>query len=421
MIPLRLGIVPLSDCAVLAVAKERGFFRRHGIEVEISREISWANVRDKIAAGALDGAQMLAGMPIAATVGADPVAPPLLTALSLDLNGNAITVSNQLWSRLAAADPQALASRPVGAAALKRVLLEDRAAGRPPPRLAMVYPFATHHYELRYWLAAAGIDPDRDVQICVVPPPRMVEFLERRAIDGFCVGEPWNTLAVDRGVGRILVTKYEIWNNSPEKVFAVTRRFAEQHPELHRALLRALIEAAAWADEPENRRAVAHLLASESFIGVPEDALAASLTGRLRTALDAPVLCCPDFHVFHRYAAGFPWISQAAWLLLQMLRWGQIAEPLDVLAAARETYRPDLYREAARELGLPSPIDDMKSEGTHAAPWWLQATGGARIRMGPDLFLDGRCFDPAAMMCYLAESRPSALRVSFEALAARNP
>lgn len=421
MTPIRLGLVPLSDCAVIAVAQEKGFFRRHGVEAELSREVSWANVRDKVAAGALDGAQMLAGMPIAATVGIDPVARPQVTALSLDLNGNAITVSSALWSRMCAADPEATAFRPITARALARVVAENRRSGAPPLRFGMVYPFATHHYELRYWLAAAGIDPEEDVQLTVVPPPRMVESLERGSIDGFCVGEPWNSLAVARGLGRILVTKYEIWNNSPEKVFAVSRSFAERHPEVHRAALRALIEAAIWTDALGNREEVARLLADERYVGLPAAVLSASLTGRLVLAPGTDAVEQPDFHVFHRYAASYPWVSHAAWLLLQMLRWGQVTEPIDVLAAARSVYRPDLYREAARELGVATPDVDVKSEGVHGEPWTLATADGREIAMGPDLFFDGRAFHADALVEYLAGSPVHALRVRLDALAARNP
>ena len=420
MTPLRLGFIPLSDCAVLVVARERGFFRRHGLDVTLLREVSWANIRDKLAVGALDGAQMLASMPLAAAVGIDPVARPLITALSLDLNGNAITVSTALWARMVEADPQSTVTRPVTAAALRRVIDEDRRHGQPPLRFAMVYPFATHNYELRYWLAAAGIDPDVDVQLTVVPPPRMVEALERRTIDGFCVGEPWNSVAVQRGLGRIVATKYEIWNNSPEKVLAVNRTFAEQQPELHQALLRALIEAAVWTDAPENRRAVAHLLAAARYVGAPEPLLAASLTGRVVSGPDDDTTSVPDFHVFHRYAANFPWTSHAVWLLTQMLRWGQLAAPIDLLAVACRVYRPDLYRQAARDVGVLAPEIDLKSEGIHSTEWRLESSAGT-IRMGSDRFFDGREFHPTEAVSYLANSKVSAPLVSLAALAALNP
>jgi nitrate/nitrite transport system substrate-binding protein len=206
MTRLRIGFLPLSDCAVLAVALEKGFFRRHGVEVTLSREASWANIRDKVAVGALDGAQMLAGMPLAAAVGIDPIGRPLVTALSLGLNGNAITLSNALWARLVAADPHGTRERPMTAVALRQVIDDDRAHGRPLLCFAMVSPFSSHNYELRYWLAAAGIVPDRDVRLTVVPPPPMVDAMAQGSIDGFCVGEPWSSLAVQRGLGRLVVS-----------------------------------------------------------------------------------------------------------------------------------------------------------------------------------------------------------------------
>jgi len=417
--PLRLGFIPLSDCAVLAVAEATGTFRRHGIEAVLSREVSWANIRDRLAVGALDGAQMLAGMPLAAAAGIDPVAEPTVTALSLDLNGNAITVSTELWARMVEADPAALATRPITAAALRRVIDEDRRHHRSPIRLAMVYPFATHNYELRYWLAAAGVDPDRDVELIVIPPPRMVEALTRGGIDGFCVGEPWNSLAVERGCGHVVVTKYEIWNNSPEKVFAVTRRFAEREPEQHQALLRALLEAAAWVDAPENRPAVARILADPRYVGADEALLGASLSGRLRLGPGGATATLPDFHVFHRYAANFPWISHGIWLLVQMLRWGQLASPLDVLATARGVYRPELFRAAARSLGMPVPEIDLKTEGTHGAPWILRGSEGS-IEMGSDQFFDSRVFDPNDVVAYLAACEIRSPQLDLAALAARN-
>jgi two-component system, oxyanion-binding sensor len=420
VIEVRLGIVPLTDCAVLAVAREKGFFRRHGIDAQLSREASWANVRDKVAAGALDGAQMLAGMPLAATAGIDAVARPLLTGLSLDLNGNAITVSNELWSRMVELDPEGMAVRPITAAPLRRVIEQQRVRGGPPITLGMVYPFATHHYELRYWLAAAGIDPEDDLRLTVVPPPRMVEAIERRGIDGFCVGEPWNSLAVDRGLGRILVTKYEIWNNSPEKVFAVRSDFAEQRPEVHRALLRALIEAAAWADAAEHRAELARILADAAYVGLPERVIAASLTGRLPFSSGGSPVEQPDFHVFHRYAASFPWISHACWLLVQMLRWGQVTAAIDIAAIARSVYRPDLHREAANDVGASTPSVDAKSEGVHAGRWTIPGSDGEPIVMGPDLFFDGRSFDPDDLMQYLSSFDVRSLRVSIDALAHDN-
>lgn len=418
---LKLGFIKLTDCAPLVIAKERRYFEDEGLYVTLEAQANWKILLDRVIAGELDGAHMLASQPLGATIGIGTKS-SIVTALSMDRNGNAITVGNDVWKAMQKADPslqKPKPDRPVKANALRPLVTESRDRGN-PLRFGMVFPLSTHNYELRYWLAAAGIDPENDVRLVVVPPPRMVEYLEREAIDGFCVGEPWSSLAVQHDLGRIVVTKYEIWNNSPEKVFAVSPAFAEERAEEHRALLRALLEAAAWTDAAENRAEVARLLADERYVGAAEPLLRASLSGRLLASPDEAPLELPDFHVFHRYAASFPWISHAAWLLLQMIRWGQMTEPIDVLATARSVYRPDLHREAARDIGLAAPATDVKTEGAHAGAWSLADGDGGTIAMGADLFIDGRPFDPAKTVEYLAESAVSDLRVSLDALAARN-
>jgi len=396
-----LGIIPLTDCAPIVVAHELGYFRKHGLHSTVSKEASWANIRDKLAAGVLDGAHMLAGMPIAATLGLGAPPTPTITAFSMDLNGNGITVSNDLYERMLAANPIAMQERPLTARALKKVIEEDKKAGRPPMTFAMVFPVSTHNYELRYWMAAAGIDPDCDVQLIVIPPPQMVANLESKNIDGYCVGEPWNARAVAAGIGHTLITSYEIWNNGPEKVFGVNRAWAEQYPNTHRATLMALLEAAQWMDQPANREEVVHIISRPMYVNAPEDVVKMSMTGTFRYAAGEVPRPLPDFNVFHRYAANFPWRSHAVWFLTQMLRWGQIEQPLDIRATATAVYRPDLYRDAAKALGIPAPNLDDKTEGTHAAPWTL-SEASAPIPMGPDRFFDGRIFDPIRPIDYLA-------------------
>jgi nitrate/nitrite transport system substrate-binding protein len=417
---LRFGIIPLTDCAVIAVAAERGYFSRHGLQVEVSREGSWASIRDKVAVGELDAAQMLAGMPIAETLGIGTAANPQITAFSMDLNGNGITVSNDLYQRMLAEDPMAMRARPLTARALQRVIARERAAGKPPMSFAMVYPFSSHNYALRYWMAAAGIDPDRDVRITVIPPPHMVDNLAAGNIDGYCVGEPWNSLAVSAGVGHTLITDYEIWNNNPEKVLGVNLEWAERYPNTHRAAIMALLEAAQWMDDPDNRGEVARLLTGERYAGVPEEILRASMTGTFRYAADEPPQPLPDFNVFHRFAANFPWRSHAQWFITQMYRWGQLDRPLDIKAAAAEVYRTDLYRDAAQALGIPYPTVDHKTEGGHAQAWRLQ-DASAPIMMGPDRFFDGGRFDPQRPVEYLGGFDVHHLAVSLEALREVNP
>ncbi|MBM4245671.1 MAG: ABC transporter substrate-binding protein [Deltaproteobacteria bacterium] len=394
---LRLGFVPLLDAAPLVVAKERGFFRRHGLDVELSRERSWANVRDNLEAGRLDAAQMLAPMTLAATLGAGARAVPMVTALSLGLNGNAITVSRSLLGRMQEIDPPAMRRSPVPARALKAVLDEDRRRGRPPLAFAVVYPFSAHNYELRYWLATGGVDPDRDLEIRTVPPSAMVEALADGTIDGYCVGEPWGAYAAHGACGHAIVRTYDVWNNAPEKVLGVTRAWAERHPCTHRALVRALIEAARWIDRPENRLETLHVIAGESFVDAPVEVLERALARAPSADGDATVAA----GTFYRGAATFPWRSHAVWFLTQMLRWGQIDAPVDFAAVSAAVYRCEIYREAAEPLGVPVPLVDSKDEGVHDAPWLLgEAT--SPIAMGPDAFLDRRTFDPNEPLRYLA-------------------
>jgi nitrate/nitrite transport system substrate-binding protein len=356
-------------------------------------------------------------MAFAATLGAGPHQQPVGTALALGLGGNAITVSLELLRSMEAEGPDALASPAGRAQALAAVVARRRAAGAPPLRLATVFPFSMHAYELRYWLASAGIAPDRDVRLLVVPPPRMVAALETGAIDGFCVGEPWSTVAVLRGSGAVALATHEIWNHAPEKVLGVARDWAERFPETHRALLRALLRAARWCDEPEHRPELARLLAARGYVEAPLEALLPSLVGELRVG-GGEVRRIPDFHVFHRFAAGFPWRSHAAWILAQMLRWGQLEKPIDVRAAAAEVYWTELHREAAAEVGVPCPASDEKVEGIHAATWRVPA-GGGEILLGSDLFLDGARFDASRVVQHLREAAVHELRVSLDELAAR--
>ncbi|MBC7905513.1 MAG: ABC transporter substrate-binding protein [Rhodospirillaceae bacterium] len=359
---LKLGFVPLTDCAPLVVAKERGFFAEQGLDVELSREPSWANIRDKVAVGALDGAQMLATMPLSMTLGLAAIREPTIAVMALNLGGNTITLSTELCRRMEA----------VGG--LKAVIDEDKALGRDPMAFAMVYPVSTHHLELRLWLASAGIDPDRDVRLVVVPPPQMVAHLSAGNIAGFCVGEPWGSLAANLELGRIVATSNDIFAGRIEKVLGVTRAFADTNPETVTAMIKAVINAARWCDA--NPAELADILSQPAILNVPAD-----------------VIRKGQF-TFHAHAANFPWRSQAIWYLRQMQRWGQCGD-MDVRRVAENVYRPDLYRLAALELGLAVPLTDYKTEGHHANPWVLDKAT-APIAMGPDLLLDGALFDAVA-------------------------
>jgi len=398
---LRLGFIALNDCAPLVVAKEKGFFEGEGLSVELSREASWANIRDKVAMGALDGAHMLGPLPIAVNLGLSGERTPMIAPLSLNLNGSAVTISAALADAMRAVDPEGMAIRPRSARPLARLLEQRRAAGEPSLSFAVVFPFSVHNYELRYWLAEAGIDPDRDLRIVAVPPARMAPRLAAGAIDGFCVGAPWNAMAVEQGTGEIMVYASEIWKVGPDKVFGVTERWADHEPQALQAVLRALIQAGAWADEPGNRAELAAILAHQRYVDAPEAVVARSLLGSPPYSQAEPGPDSLDYLIYNRYAANFPWRSHAVWFLTQMLRWGQISQEVDIAAAAEAAYRPDLFRSAAADLGVATPIVDEKVEGLHTAPWTLdEAT--APIAMAPDVFFDGRRFDAAQPERYAA-------------------
>jgi NitT/TauT family transport system ATP-binding protein/nitrate/nitrite transport system substrate-binding protein len=274
------------------------------------------------------------------------------------------------------------------ARALAEVVARRGAAGREPLSLGMVYPFSCHNYDLRYWLAAAGVDPDDDVNLVVIPPPLLAECLRTGRVDGFCVGQPWNSVAVAQGHGVIVATKSELWPMSPEKVLGVREGWAQENPELLADIVRALTLAGQWLDEPENRREAAVILARPEYVGVAEDVLRKPLTGELSRGAELADVVDPDLVVFHRHAANFPWRSHAVWLITQMIRWGQVREPFDILALAERVYRPDLFRGAVAGLGVEVPDSDHKREGAGAIS--PQAS-----------FFGSGAFDPKAAIGYL--------------------
>ncbi|WP_162914677.1 CmpA/NrtA family ABC transporter substrate-binding protein [Desertibaculum subflavum] len=390
---LTLGFVPLSDCAPLVVARAHGLFARFGLDVTLSAEPSWANIRDKVAVGTLDGAHMLAALPIAATLGLGGLSRPMVTALSLNLNGNGITFSNALWQAAVATGLVDEGSPASLGAALKQVVERRRAAGEPALTFAVVFPFSSHNYLLRYWLASHGIAPDRDVAFAVVPPPLMVARLEAGHIDGFCVGAPWNQRAAELGIGRVALLSNAIWSHHPEKVLGVTRDFAESCPNTHAALIAALIAACRWLDQPGNGPATAELMARKAFVDMPAEMLAPAYEGWIRPAAGEAPRPAPGLLVFHQHAANFPWLSHAEWTLAQMRRWGQIGPEVDIRAVAATVYRPDIYRAVTTALGVACPAIDRKAEGIHGSAWPLAA---APIPMGADRFCDGAVFDPDA-------------------------
>jgi nitrate/nitrite transport system substrate-binding protein len=364
---LRLGFIKLTDMAPLAIAYEKGYFEDEGLFVTLEPQANWKVLLDRVIDGQLDGAHMLAGQPLAATIGFGTKA-DIVTAFSMDLNGNATTVSNEVWALMQphlVKNAEGKAVHPITADALKPVVQRFRNEGK-PFRMAMVFPVSTHNYELRYWLAAGGLHPgfysdsdvsgqiSADVQISVTPPPQMPATLEAGTINGYSVGEPWNQQAIVRGIGVPVVTDYDIWKNNPEKVLGVTRVWAAQNPNTHLAVLRALIRAAMWldADAGANRAEAAQIIARSEYVGADYEVIANSMTGTFEYS-KGDVRSLPDFNVFFRYFATYPYYSDAVWYLTQMRRWGQIPEARPdewYHETARQVYRPDVYLQAARQL-----------------------------------------------------------------------
>jgi two-component system, oxyanion-binding sensor len=359
---LILGFIPLLDCASLVVAAERGFAAEEGLELTLVRETSWANIRDRLIVGQFDAAHMLGPMTVASTLGVGHVKVPVIAPFSLGLGGNAITVSISLWEQMTR-EGAAPGSHPrVQGLALKRVIAARERKQLSPLTLAMVYPFSCHNYELRYWLASVGIDPDRDVRLVVIPPPFLVDAMRAGQIDGFCVGEPWNSVAVDVGVGAIVTPTTAIWPLSPEKVLGCRAELAERYPQHLAALLRALYRASVWSERPENHGAVAKLLSEPRYVGTSPDLLHRTLANRMTLVPGAEPTPIPDLYVPARRAATFPWVSHALWFYTQMVRWRQVEFSADLIASVRATYRPDLYRRALAPLDAEVPQTDAKVE-----------------------------------------------------------
>jgi nitrate/nitrite transport system substrate-binding protein len=364
---LTFGFIKLTDMAPLAIAYENGYFLDEGLFVTLEAQANWKVLLDGVIGGQLDGAHMLAGQPLAATIGYGTEA-HIITPFSMDLNGNGITVSNTVWEAMKPNIPVGADGKPqhpISASALAPVVESYKAAGK-PFNMGMVFPVSAHNYELRYWLAAGGLNPGQytpadttgtigaDVILSVTPPPQMPATMEAGTIDGYAVGEPWNQQAVVKGIGVPVITDYELWKNNPEKVFGITDAFAEENPNTTLALTKALIRAAIWLDENDNanRAEAVSILARPEYVGADAEVIAASMTGTFEYE-PGDVRDVPDFNVFFRYNATYPFYSDAVWYLTQMRRWGQIAEPKDDAwfdETAKSVYRPDIYLEAARML-----------------------------------------------------------------------
>lgn len=398
-IPLSAGFLPLLDSVLLVLAREKGFAAAEGLDLHLVKETSWANIRDRAALGHFDFAQMLAPMPIAATLGLNPLSVPMITPMILGLGNNGVTVSAELWARMAdAGAPATLEAGPVGAA-LKRVV----AASERKLRFGVVHQTSSHNYELRYWLSASGIAPDRDIEIVVLPPPLLPEALGSSGIDGYCVGEPWNTVGVKNAGAHIATVKASIWRSSPDKVIGMRAHWAEANSEIVAGLIRAVHHAARWCGESANHAETAEIMSSPHYLGLPAELILPALDGQLDIG-GGMAASVPDHFVPYAGAANFPWSSHAAWFYSQMVRWGEVEHTPERARAAAMTFRPDVYRSALAPLGVPMPVVDSKIEGLLAAPTEVTATASTLV-IGPDGFFDGRVFDPDQVDAYIAAQK----------------
>ena len=397
MTPLSIAFLPLTDSAVLVAAKEMRFAEAEGIDLCLVRSTSWATVRDRLVFGQVQAAHMLAPLAVAVTLGLSQHAASLAAPFKLNVNGNALTLSAEFAAALDPAPRNRIAD-PVATA-------HDLAAAiglhRRKPIIGVVHRFSSHALMLRYWLAFAGIDPDRDVVLRVLPPSLMVEAMRGGEIDGFIAGEPWSSLAVAQGLGEIVSVGANIWQRGVEKLLAFREDWIEANGETADALVRALAKSAAWCDNPSNRPALADLLSGAQYVGQPAEVILPGLTGQIVLHPGSEPVAVPDFLLFEREAANFPWRSQGLWIYSQFVRWKMI-EPSEARArAATGVFRSDLYRRALAGSGVAMPAASSKVEGAVSSP--LAVGSSFRpLTLGPDRFFDGRAFDPADLDSYLA-------------------
>ncbi len=408
---LKFGFIKLTDMAPLAIAYEKGYFEDEGLYVTLEAQANWKVLLDGVIDGQLDGAHMLAGQPLAATIGFGTKA-HIVTPFSMDLNGNGITVSNEIWKQMKPNIPKMEDGRPVHpikADYLKPVVEKYKSEGK-PFKMGMVFPVSTHNYELRYWLAAGGIHPgyyaphkgdiagtiDADALLSVTPPPQMPATLEAGTIYGYCVGEPWNQQAVFKGIGVPVITDYEIWKDNPEKVFGMTKEFTEKYPNTTVRVVKALLRAAQWLDANDNanRPEAVKYLSQPNYVGADYEVIANSMTGTFEYE-KGDKRKVPDFNVFFRYFATYPYYSDAVWYLTQMRRWGQISEPKSddwYFETAKKVYRPDIYAIAAKEL---------IAEGKMTAAEFPEFAKEDGYRDPQTEFIDGVTFDGTKPNAYL--------------------
>lgn len=343
---VKIGFIPLTDCASLVMASELGIDKKFGLKITLSKEASWAAVRDKLVNGELDASHVLYGLIYGVQMGIGSTQKDMAVLMNLNHNGQAITLANQLKEKGA-----------TNGESLKKLVSAE-------PReytFAQTFPTGTHAMWLYYWLAAHGIDPLKDVKTIVVPPPQMVANMRIGNMDGYCVGEPWGARAIFDKIGFTAVTTQDIWQNHPEKVLGTSRKFVEKYPNTARALIAATLEASKYTDVMANRASVAKIIASKSYVNAPVDVIEQRFIGNYENGLGKK---WSDTHYIKFYNEGtvnFPYLSDGMWFLTQHRRWGLLKEDVDYLAVAKRVNQIELYKQAAVQAKVPVPADPMRS------------------------------------------------------------
>lgn len=395
---LTIGFLPLVDACLPILAREHGFAEDEGVSLRLVKDMSWATVLDRLLYGHSDAAHLVAPLAIATTLGRGRPAQPLSVPFVLGLNGNAITMRSELAERLR---PPGQIGDPVAAGTALAEIAKERLAEGRPLRFGVVHRYSSHNYMLRYWLAACGIRPDRDVEITTVAPPFCADALEAGEVDGICVGEPWNSVAVERGVGEIVLMTAQIWRRGVEKVLALREPVLDEKRDAVERLIRAMRRAGRHFVDPDNWEQNAAILARPEYLDGDAVLIRRALSDRLLLAKDAKELHYPDFMFQYREAANFPWVSQAKWLYTQMVRWdGMEFNPDDANRAAR-VFRPDIYRSALLGTLDPLPGASSKVEGSLAGPLAVGTQQG-RMTLTSDRFFDDQVFDPEDLSGYLS-------------------
>lgn len=396
---LRIGFLPLVDAALPILAREFGYAEEEGLSLDLVRDMSWATVCDRLLYGHSDAAHLIAPLSIATTLGLGRPAMPLSVPFVLGLNGNAVTLRPDLAAQVTTLGSPGNA-REIGLS-LAKVALAARDSGK-RLRLGVVHRFSSHNYMLRYWLMGSGLDPNEDVEIVTVAPPFAADALAGGEVDGICVGEPWNSVAVDRGVGAIVVVTSQIWLRGVEKVLAMQTARMEAEPEIVHSLIRALYRAGQAFVDPARLGTIAGILARPDYLDGSAALISHAISDRILFARGHEPVHLPDFMFQHREAANFPWTSQAAWLYAQMCLAGHATPDAGDYGRAQRVFRPDVYRAALARIGAPLPGASAKLEGSIADPLGVGTTQG-RLILGPDRFFDGRSFDPENLESHLLE------------------